>query len=153
MENNKLKFMLQAALQFHRDRPCLHSPDDADGGQSLPSSSRRKRRSGWASPQTDWHVGYHAVTHQRCCFDRPARPLCFAIAWSQPVGPEVNANGRCSQGSRFVSGWRRCWRQRRWCLVRLCCRFCSGHGCGSFLLCLRHFDESSVMDTKKREEG
>lgn len=111
--------------------------------------SRRKRLSSWASPQKDWHVGYHAVTHRRFCFDRPVWPLCSTIAWSQPVRPEVNANGWCSQGSRFVSGWRRCWRQRRWCLVCLCCRFCSRHGCGSFLLCLRYFDESRVWIQKK----
>lgn len=149
-------FMLQAALQFHRDWPCLHSPWCCRRRTVPPFQlawdSRRKRLSSWASPQTDWHIGHHAVTHQRCCFDRPAWPLCFTIAWSQPIRPEVSANGWCSQGSRFVSGWRRCWRQRRRCLLCLCCRFCSRHGCGSFLLCLRYFGESSVW-IQKREEG
>lgn len=55
------------------------------------------------SPQWDWLVGYHIVTHHLWCFDKPAWPLCCTITWSQLVRSKVNANGWCSRGSSFMS--------------------------------------------------
>lgn len=88
------------------------------------------------SPQTDWHIGYHIVTHQHWCFDKPAWPLCCTITWSQLVRSKVSANGWCSKGSSFMSG----------CVcvsVRVCAavlRPYSHKDCGSFLLCGSYFD-------------
>lgn len=88
---------------------------------SMPEKSHR--RSDWVSesktsPQTDWHVGYHIVTHQHWCFDKPAWPLCCTITWSQLVRSKVNANGWCSKGSSFKSGW-----ESLYICVWLCCGF------------------------------
>lgn len=76
VENNTLKFIPFSSITRGKDvdAPSCSSVSSADGGQSLPSISPEthagSRLSSRASPQTDWHVGYHAVAHQRCCFDR-----------------------------------------------------------------------------------
>lgn len=68
-----------------------------------PSSTAVSRATGsTTSSQTDWHAGYHIVTHQRFCFDKPTWPLCCTITWSQPVRSKVNANGWWGMGSSFT---------------------------------------------------
>lgn len=65
-----------------------------------------------ARGKADWRAGYRAAARQRCCFDRPAWPLRFAITWSQPLGSKVGANGRFGRQSHYASGWRQ--QQWRW---------------------------------------